>query len=463
MAAYQSVSHFNVTEKSDLLHARYTATTSSNQESFREQLYLFLEHRNGTFWERVGVIVISSFAGLTALLLVLKSFEHENDSIEIVMTVLDIFFTIEFVARCYSRPTMKSVFTDVMMWNDALAIMPFWVSVFEGQGDPTPEWLDLFMILRVLKAGRFYNGSKIIGAAMSDSIDALCIPIYYFFTLGLVYGTIIFYIERHEEDTAFTDILTCFWFCMVTMTTVGYGDMSPSTMIGKTMTVAMMLSGITSLAMALTIVGNQFSESWDQKNEIILVAKVRQAIKRRQKGSTLDIGEICAAFVSLDQDQSGTLCPQELKLLMVHFDLDQSFMDDKKKMKQLLNFFDEDGSGTISFEEFYAPIFPEREIVQSMYEEYCQLDKEGLIESSARKDIFPDQEKKVTTALLGAHAENDTVGLLKMATAEIKALRDSHEMLAGRMNAMAKERKELMNMVQAMSQNVRSLMPASNN
>lgn len=369
--------------------------------------------------------IVSGTAMLTAILLLIDSLlDGIQDWIGYFWIVLDILFTIEFAVRCYARPEFRSIFTDFWIWIDFLSLIPFWVSVFQGTMPwPEPISFEGFLILRLLKAIRHYSGTVIISDAISHSMKALYIPLYFFGLLAVICGTAVYYAERDEPGTVFTSIPRCFWFSFVTMTTVGYGDMFPTSFSGQMIAIFCMFSGIVSLAMALTIVGNAFALSWERKNQLFLLTDLRRII---EGNGDKDPNRYYKLFAELDADGSGFLDFQEFTEL-----LDRLSGGKKKKQmtrkeaKQLFNFFDDTREGQISFLEFFKPIFPKQNLTNHSYSAWRK--KEGLLEGDVGSDAEEEIDEDLAASVIPLMAKlNRLVKLVDKLSQDNKMLRDQN-------------------------------------
>merc|ERR1719428_368711 len=92
------------------------------------------------------------------------------------------------------------------------------------------------------------------------------------------------------EESPFASIIHSFWFVIVTITTVGYGDMYPVTRAGKTVTTFMILLGIVVIAMPVGVIGSNFSNEYaammkdrEKKKKLLAQYKVEQAMIRESK------------------------------------------------------------------------------------------------------------------------------------------------------------------------------------
>lgn len=110
----------------------------------------------------------------------------------------------------------------------------------------------------------------VLAKSLYNSIDALLVPLFFLLILVAVMGSIIFYAESLElgEDSAFESVPTAMWFMIVTITTVGYGDLSPNSVAGRWLTSVTMVFGVLFLAMPLAIVGGNFVDVYQEKEKV---------------------------------------------------------------------------------------------------------------------------------------------------------------------------------------------------
>ncbi|GMI02844.1 hypothetical protein TrLO_g14067 [Triparma laevis f. longispina] len=183
--------------------------------------------------------------------------------------------------------------TGVMNLVDFVAIMPFWIEVIMGSGVPLGflRVLRLARVFRIFKLGKYNEGMSLFARTLHASTPALSL-LCFFVLIGVVlFGSIIFFVEGgtymvdpticpEELDYAcyvrgnsysgdalemspFVSIPFSFYWVMVTMTTVGYGDQFPQTGLGKFITVICMLCGILTLALPITVLGSNFSAEYE--------------------------------------------------------------------------------------------------------------------------------------------------------------------------------------------------------
>merc|ERR1711871_513027 len=201
-------------------------------------------------------------------------------------------FTIEFAMRWGSCPNAWDFWTTPMNWIDLIAIAPFYIGVAGGSSDSL-KILRLARSFRLLKLSRYSTGFTVVKNALVASSDALQLFVLVLVMVLIVFSSAIYYMERGNwnpetkyyyrtsnvgywdgdmppegtNPSPFQSIPHSFWWCMVTLTTVGYGDVVPCTYMGQLIGAATMLVGLVMLALPLSIIGTNFIEEDQQMKE----------------------------------------------------------------------------------------------------------------------------------------------------------------------------------------------------
>jgi len=179
--------------------------------------------------------------------------------IEWFFTVL---FTVEYLLRlaCVGQPLRYAAsFFGVI---DLLAILPTYLSLFL----PGSQFLLVIRILRVLRIFRVFKLVKYIGEAnlllrsLRASSRKITIFLFTIFTLVIVFGALIYLIEG--ERNGFTSIPRSIYWAIVTMTTVGYGDISPKTNLGQTLAAMVMIIGYSIIAVPTGIITAEITHQY---------------------------------------------------------------------------------------------------------------------------------------------------------------------------------------------------------
>jgi voltage-gated potassium channel len=165
-----------------------------------------------------------------------------------------ILFTIEYILRMVSvkRP-LRYVFSFYGL-VDLLAILPTYLSlIMPGtQYLLTIRILRLLRIFRILKLTSYISESRVIMTALKNSKRKISVFLVAILSIVTVVGTLMYVVEGEEHG--FTDIPTSIYWAIVTLTTVGYGDLSPKTGLGKFLASCVMIMGYGIIAVPTGIV-----------------------------------------------------------------------------------------------------------------------------------------------------------------------------------------------------------------
>lgn len=171
--------------------------------------------------------------------------------IEWIFTIL---FTIEYILRLVSvRNPLRYAFSFFGV-IDLLAIIPGYLSLFVPGTHYllTIRILRLLRIFRILKLTEYITEARVITTALRASSRKISVFLLAVLTIVTVVGSLIYVIEG--EENGFTDIPTSIYWAIVTLTTVGYGDLSPKTALGKTLASVVMILGYAIIAVPTGIV-----------------------------------------------------------------------------------------------------------------------------------------------------------------------------------------------------------------
>ncbi|MFP4059643.1 MAG: ion transporter [Bacteroidales bacterium] len=184
--------------------------------------------------------------------------------VEWIVTVL---FTIEYIARIIvARKPLGYIFSFFGI-IDFLAVIPTYLGLlFAGAGSLLIiRALRLLRIFRVFKLSRYTSEGEIIIDALKASKVKIGVFLFGVLTVILIIGTIMYLIEGAENG--FTSIPRSMYWTVVTITTVGYGDISPQTPVGQFIAGMAMLIGYAIIAVPTGIVTVEFTRAKDRKKQ----------------------------------------------------------------------------------------------------------------------------------------------------------------------------------------------------
>lgn len=162
--------------------------------------------------------------------------------VKTVLAVVDktilVFFAIEYLLRLWSAENKKRFVFSVFSAIDLLAILPLLVGWFDIR------YLRLFRWFRILRIVRFWQlETKMLGITSGESLVFIRIFLT-LFSIIFVYAGLIYQVEHRINGQGLQNFFDAFYFVVVTMTTVGYGDVTPLSEVGRVMTLMMILTGV---------------------------------------------------------------------------------------------------------------------------------------------------------------------------------------------------------------------------
>lgn len=240
-------------------------------------------------------------------------------------------FTLEYFLRFWAAAEHPG-FQDMPAWRaritylfsplalvDLMAIAPFYLSLII----PIDlRYLRLFRLLRLLKLTHYFDGLHVFVAVLRREAGAIAGALLTMMILIILSACLMFTVENAAQPGHFSSIAQAIWWAVVTLTTVGYGDITPITFAGKFLAIIIMLLGVGTMALPAGIMAARFTEELqtrretmqgkiiDALNDGVLDADEAEAIERLQKElglSTEDVRRIVSRQTSHMRHQK--FCP----------------------------------------------------------------------------------------------------------------------------------------------------------
>ena len=209
------------------------------------------------------LIIIILLSVLTVMLDSVKEINLDHgDLLYTLEWIFTIFFSIEYIFRLISvgRPLQyaKSFFGII----DLLAILPTYFSlIFPGsQYFIVIRILRLLRIFRILKLVQFLKEAQLLVKALRSSGRKVAVFLFTVLLLVVIFGSLMYVIEG--EENGFINIPTSIYWAIVTLTTVGYGDVSPQTGLGQTIASIIMILGYSIIAVPTGIVSVEMAQAY---------------------------------------------------------------------------------------------------------------------------------------------------------------------------------------------------------
>ena len=183
-------------------------------------------------------------------------------------------FTVEYVLRLwnckgdekYCRPVagrLKYFFSFGAM-IDLLAIAPFYLP-FTNTDLRIIRILRLFRFMRIFKLGRYLNATKLISNVFKSKKEELILCLVITVSLIIVASSFMYFAENQAQPDKYSSIPATMWWCIITLTTVGYGDVFPVTVAGKVLTAFIAILGIGMFALPAGILASGFSDEFQKR------------------------------------------------------------------------------------------------------------------------------------------------------------------------------------------------------
>ena len=192
------------------------------------------------------------------------------DKAEWVFTVL---FTLEYIARIISigKP-LKYIFSFYGI-IDFLSIIPTYLGLFiiGSNSLMVIRSLRLMRVFRILKLGNFLNESKLLLESLKAARHKIAVFLLSILTMVIILGTVMYLVE--SADSGFTSIPRSIYWAIVTLTTVGYGDIAPTSPLGQFIASIVMILGYAIIAVPTGIVTNELIKSENRKELNTLACK----------------------------------------------------------------------------------------------------------------------------------------------------------------------------------------------
>ena len=257
---------------------------------WRRNIWILLSHPELSLWAKivayfVMVVVVASVSMFCA-----QTVDASHKAIEVNSpffygdTVFTIIFTIEYVLRVLTAPRRWHFVSSILGIIDFCVIMPYYLSlIFYAVGETAASGnlfiamriIRLLQVTRILKLVRYSDDLKNLVRVMTKSTKQV-LNLMFFFMMGVVLCSSILYFAEKSNNPTFDSIPSVFWFAIVTMTTVGYGDMVPLSPAGQVATfITIFVGTVTMFLLFLPVYMNLFEEHYveDKRNQYECIPK----------------------------------------------------------------------------------------------------------------------------------------------------------------------------------------------
>uniref|UniRef100_A0A673KEF6 Potassium voltage-gated channel subfamily A member 4 n=1 Tax=Sinocyclocheilus rhinocerous TaxID=307959 RepID=A0A673KEF6_9TELE len=260
-----------------------------------------------------------------------NGFTPFNDPFFIVETVCIIWFSFEIIVRFFASPSKADFFKNAMNSIDIVSILPYFITLGtdlaqqQGNGQQAMSFailriIRLVRVFRIFKLSRHSKGLQILGHTLRASMRELALLIFFLVIGVILFSSAVYFAEADEPSSQFTSIPDAFWWAVVTMTTVGYGDMKPITVGGKIVGSLCAIAGVLTIALPVPVIVSNFNYFYHRETDNEDQAPVVEQpppgcpyfpdFLRKFKGSPSgsSLGDKAAEYMEMEEGVTESLC-----------------------------------------------------------------------------------------------------------------------------------------------------------
>eukprot|EP01083_Nonionella_stella_P039178 106569_1 len=214
------------------------------------------------------MILISTMAYIIETLPVFRENEDAQKVFLWIETIVSLIFTVEYMLRIIASRNLCVFFWDMLNVIDFIAIIPFWIELIAGaQGSSALRVIRVIRLARVfrlMKSPRFAEYMSILHRTLVNSMGSFGLFLTLIFLEIIVASSLVYVCEQPMENTKFVSIPSTSWWAFVTVTTIGYGDMVPQSVLGRIICVFTLFTGLLVIALPVIIIGGNFNEEYNK-------------------------------------------------------------------------------------------------------------------------------------------------------------------------------------------------------
>ena len=201
-----------------------------------------------------------------------KSSSYKN--IKKIQLSLNTFFAVEFIARLISCPRKCHFLTSLSNIIDVLAIFPSFIILVVSNdqmgGLLFTRVLRIFRIFRLMRLSKSFKSLSIVLHIISNSLSSLFILVICMLISVILFGSLVYYTEMGAKDSQVTSIPEGMWFAMITVVSIGYGDVIPSSGMGKIAAALTAIFGAVTMTLPLLSLGGKYFSMYTKTFDVDL-------------------------------------------------------------------------------------------------------------------------------------------------------------------------------------------------
>uniref|UniRef100_A0A1I8GYQ9 BTB domain-containing protein n=1 Tax=Macrostomum lignano TaxID=282301 RepID=A0A1I8GYQ9_9PLAT len=274
------------------------------EDEFQRKVWLLFEYPESSMAARVIAIISVCVILLSIVIFCMETLPHfrhykvvndtfgnvtshaiEEDDIPqfdepffVIETICIIWFTFELLVRFASSPEKLAFFKNMMNSIDIVAIIPYFITLGTVIADDSRSnqamslailrVIRLVRVFRIFKLSRHFKGLQILGQTLRASVRELGLLVFFLLISVILFSSAVYFAEADSAlKSHFDSIPSAFWWAVVTMTTVGYGDMRPVTVWGKLVGSLCAIAGVLTIALPVPVIVSNFNYFYHRETE----------------------------------------------------------------------------------------------------------------------------------------------------------------------------------------------------
>jgi len=275
------------------------------KRKWQSYMWQLLEYPDSSFLARIvsvfslAIIIISivifCWETMPAYRAPFEDLSHDKKITVMAIKDIEIFcityFSLELIARFFFSPIKCLFIKNLLNVIDLISILPFFLTMLlttDNHGASVSIYflraIRLVRVFRIFKLSRHSNEMKVLGIAVKDSARELGVLLFFILLGVLLFSSAMYYAENAPIGSDLDSIPGAFWWSIVTMTTVGYGDVAPKSTAGRMVGAICAMTGILVIAMPIPIIVNNFTRHYQRLKP---VSKYWSEFQEREKSASV--------------------------------------------------------------------------------------------------------------------------------------------------------------------------------
>lgn len=253
----------------------------------------FSTKHNRDFASKFFDIFIEILVLFNVVAVILESYDTLYTQFGAFFDIFEIFtvtvFTIEYLLRLwisdlnYPRKlkwqAYKKFIFSANSLIDLISIIPFFIPFITNLDLRHLRIFRLIRLLRVFKLNKYSHSLLLIAKIMSEKKQELLATLLMFFSVLVIASSLMFYLEHSAQPRAFPNIMQSFWWGIITLTTIGYGDIYPITAAGKVLGGIIAMMGVMIVAIPTGIISSSFVQKMEESKQKRRMSDIRSKLR----------------------------------------------------------------------------------------------------------------------------------------------------------------------------------------